>query len=162
MKLNDREFNDQPLVVYADANWAEDRTSRKSNTGFLFKLFGGIISWASKKQTCVSVSSREAEIVALSEAARKCTWLQESLVFLDEEQNEPTTIYEDNQPCITSVQSTSPTSRSNHIDTQYFHSRGLEAKGIIKIIYCPSESNLADILTKALGPQKTKSLVKMI
>lgn len=50
LKLNDQTLHDQQLLSYPNANWAEDRTSCKSNSGFLFKLFGGVVSWASKEQ----------------------------------------------------------------------------------------------------------------
>jgi hypothetical protein len=59
------------LIAYADANWAGDVTYRKSNSGYLFKLFGRKTSWTSRRQQCVSLSSTEAEYVALSEAVRK-------------------------------------------------------------------------------------------
>lgn len=110
----------------------------------------------------MSVSSTEADIVTLFEASRKCCWIRKLLNFLDEIQSRPTTIYEDNQACIGNVQSTSPSARSKHIDTQYFHTMDLEKKKIIKIVYCSSEMNLADILTKPLGPQRMMELVNMI
>lgn len=152
----------QELVRFANANWAEDRTSRKSNTGYVFLFFSGAISWTSKKQSCAPVSSTEAEIVALSEASRKCVLIRDLLDFLELPQNLPTTIYKDNQGCISNIRSSELPTRSKHIDTQYFYTRDLEEKGIIKIIFHPSESNVADILIKPLGSLKTSSLTKMI
>lgn len=81
-RLCSNSSNDEVFIGFADANWAEDRSSRKSNTGFLFKLFGGTISWTSKKRTCVCISSTEAEIVALSEAAWECVLIRKLLEFL--------------------------------------------------------------------------------
>lgn len=63
------------LVGYADANWAENRHDRKSNSGFVFKFNGGKISWLSKKQKCVSLSSCEAELIAFTEAVKEAIWL---------------------------------------------------------------------------------------
>lgn len=103
LKLSDSSQHQQDLVGYAEANWAEDRDSRKSNTGNIFKLLGGNISWVSKKQKCISVSSTKSEIVALSESSRECTWLRKLLEFFDEKQNYPTIIDEDNIECINNM-----------------------------------------------------------
>ena len=64
------------LVGYSDSDWAGDRADRKSTSGFVFTLNGGPVSYASKKQAVVALSSTEAEYVALSLAAREATWLR--------------------------------------------------------------------------------------
>lgn len=115
----------QELIGYADANWAEDRAARKSNTGYLFKLYGGTISWASKKQTHVSISSTEAEIVTLSEASRECVLNRKLLEFFDHPQRSATIIFDDNRGCISNIRAPGPNPGSKHIDTQYFHTRDL-------------------------------------
>lgn len=56
------------LIGYADADWAGDASSRKSTTGYVFCYANGAVSWASRKQACVTLSSMESEYVALSEA----------------------------------------------------------------------------------------------
>lgn len=152
LRLSSSSSNVQEFFGYADANWAEDQASRKSNTGYLFKSFNGTISWASKKQTCVSVSLTEAEIVSLSEASRECVLIRKLLEFLDHPQNSATIIFEDNQGCLSNIHAPGLNPRSKHIDTQYFYTRDLEEKGIIKATYCPTDVNQADILTKPLGP----------
>jgi hypothetical protein len=67
--------DDNILIGYVDADWVGDVTDRKSNSGYLFRLFGGSISWSSRKQQCVSLSSTEAECVALSEACQEGVWI---------------------------------------------------------------------------------------
>lgn len=84
------------IIDFSDADWAESRKDRKSNSGFVFKFNGGIVSWASRKQSCVSVSTTEVEFIALAEATRECIWLRRILADLDEIQT-VTTIFEDNQ-----------------------------------------------------------------
>ena len=64
------------LVGYSDSDWAGDHADRKSTSGFVFMLNGGPISYASRKQAVVALSSTEAEYVALSLAAREATWLR--------------------------------------------------------------------------------------
>ncbi|KAG5872584.1 hypothetical protein JTB14_035564 [Gonioctena quinquepunctata] len=61
----------EPLIGYADADWAEDSLDRKSNSGYIFKMNGGTISWASRKQTVVAISTAESEFVALTEASQE-------------------------------------------------------------------------------------------
>jgi Reverse transcriptase (RNA-dependent DNA polymerase) len=59
------------IHAYSDANWAEDKVDRKSNSGYFCSLFGGAISWKCRKQDVVSLSSTEAEFIALSETCKK-------------------------------------------------------------------------------------------
>lgn len=59
--------DNESLIGFADANWAESRIDRKSNSGYVFRLFNGTISWSCKKRTCIALSSTEAEYIALSE-----------------------------------------------------------------------------------------------
>lgn len=153
---------EQGLIVYADANWAEDRENRKSNTGYVVKIFGGTVSWTCKKQDCVSTSSTEAEIIALSEASKECVAIRNILKFLNEERDGPTTIFEDNQSCINNIHSVGKSPQTKHIDSKYLYTKELIKNGIVNVIYCPSAENLADILTKALGPQKTRALALKI
>lgn len=87
------------LVGYSDADWAGDANDRKSCSGFLFGLGRATVSWTSRKQSCVTMSTMEAEYVALSEAAQEAVWLRGLLKELNEEQTKPTVIFEDNRSC---------------------------------------------------------------
>ena len=64
-------------IGYSDTDWAGDTLDRKSTSGYIFMLSGGPISWSSKKQKCVALSTAEAEYVALSESAQECLWLRQ-------------------------------------------------------------------------------------
>lgn len=150
------------LVGYSDADWSGDTVDRKSNTGYLFQIGGATICWASRKQTSVALSSMEAEYVALSEACRELLWLRKLLEDFGFKQQGPTTVFEDNISCIdfTSVDRTSR--RSKHIDTRKFFAKDLSDKGLVSISYCPSESMVADILTKPLGSVKQQQFATMM
>lgn len=63
-------------VGYSDADWGGSLDDRKSTSGYLFGCGGGAVSWQSKKQTCVALSTAEAEYVALSAASQESVWLQ--------------------------------------------------------------------------------------
>ena len=93
--------NDQiQLIGYGDADWGGNLDGRKSQSGYLFSICGGIISWASKKQTTVALSSMEAEYVSASLATQEAIWLRSLLADLKFVQGKPTIIFEDNQGAI--------------------------------------------------------------
>ena len=90
------------LTGYSDADWAGDTEDRKSTSGYVFMMSGSAVSWRSKKQSSVALSTAEAEYVALSCAAQEAMWLRQlfSNLLQDYKLSEPTTIYEDNQSAI--------------------------------------------------------------
>ncbi|XP_035212002.1 secreted RxLR effector protein 161-like [Stegodyphus dumicola] len=63
------------LTAYSDADWANDRTTRKSISGYIFKLLNNCISWSSKRQNCIALSSTEAEYIAAANTAQEAQWL---------------------------------------------------------------------------------------
>ena len=71
------------LEGYVDSDWAGDPESRRSTSGFIFKLGTGSVSWRSGKQPIVACSTTEAEYIALSEAVREASWLRSLLKELD-------------------------------------------------------------------------------
>lgn len=82
------EGGDLIIKGYSDSDWAGDHATRKSTSGFIFMLNDGPVSWCSKRQATVALSSTEAEYVALTFAANEATWLRLLLIeigLLDEE-----------------------------------------------------------------------------
>lgn len=152
----------QSLTGYSDADWAGDVGSRRSTSGILFKFGGGCIMWASRRQVCVSLSSMEAEYVALSETCQEALWLRRLLRDLGETQNQPTAIMEDNQGCLAFVRSERVSRRSKHIETKERFIQELCARGEVRLEYCPTDRMQADILTKPLGPVKHLELCKLL
>jgi hypothetical protein len=84
------------LKGYADADWGGDKNTRRSTTGYLFTLAGAAISWCSKRQVTVALSSAEAEYMAVSWAAQEAIHLRGLLEDLGLPQEGPTVIYQDN------------------------------------------------------------------
>uniref|UniRef100_A0A1Y1NIJ3 Reverse transcriptase Ty1/copia-type domain-containing protein n=1 Tax=Photinus pyralis TaxID=7054 RepID=A0A1Y1NIJ3_PHOPY len=159
LRLSNR-GDDSGLVGYADADWAECRNDRKSNSGFLFKFCGGTISWACRKQTCVSLSTAEAEFVALSEASQEAIWIQRLLHDLDEDvQN--IQLNEDNQSCLKMLHTEKFSNRTKHIDTKYNFVKDLYQSGVIQFMYCPSEIMAADLLTKPVARVRVQQLRRL-
>lgn len=156
-------YDEQTMFYgYCDADWAEDVSDRKSNTGYLFKLFGGTISWCSRKQTCVALSSTEAEYVALAESCQELKWLQMLLEDFHELVQKPTVIHEDNQSCIKIVNGEKISSRTKHIDIKYHFVRDINLNGDAVIKYCPTADMVADVLTKPLANVKMKNIVPLL
>ena len=63
-------------IGYSDTDWAGDLHDRKSTSGYVFQISGGAITWSSKKQTCVALSTAEAKYVALASAAQEAVWIR--------------------------------------------------------------------------------------
>ena len=137
------------LTGYSDADWAGDEATRKSMSGYIFKLGECTISWGSKKQSVVALSTTEAEYIALSLACQEAVWLRNLLTNVQLKQA-VTTIHEDNQGAITLSKNPTSHSRTKHIDIKYHYVRDLIARKEINVIYCPSNKMIADLFTKGL------------
>jgi len=149
------------LIGYSDSDWAGDLDDRKSVSGYMFKLCGAPISWRSKKQTLVALSTAEAEYVALSSATQEAVWLKQLLSELRIEQLKPTVLYEDNQSAIAMAQNAGFHGRTKHIDIRHHFVREKVNDGTIELKYCRSDQMLADMLTKGLSSTVFETLREM-
>lgn len=145
------------LIGFSDADWARDQDDCRSTTGNIFLLSGGAVSWLSKKQATVALSTAEAEYVALSQAAQESTWLKQLLSDLGMSDS-LTVILEDNQGAIAITKNPVNHSRTKHIDICYHYIRECVQNGQIQVQYCPTGGMKADILTKPLTRQKFEYL----
>lgn len=157
LRLSATKFDDL-LYAYTDANWAEDRLDRKSNTGYVIFVCGGAVSWCSKKQTCVALSSTEAEFIALSEGSMEVIWIRRLLEELGENLEQPTVVYEDNQSCLKLIENEKFSNRSKHIDTRKFFVKSHVNEKTVQCVYCPTEQMLADMMTKPLPASRIQRL----
>ncbi|CAG7821978.1 unnamed protein product, partial [Allacma fusca] len=146
------------LTGYSDSDYAGDKTERKSTSGQVFFLGKQLISWTSRKQPCVAMSSTEAEYIALASAAREAIWLRRFLNELGYHQDQPTTIFVDNQSTIKLAKNPELHSRTKHIDVRYHYTRTLVEAGEIQVEYTPTTSQKADGLTKALMKSKNGAM----
>ena len=87
-------------IGYFDADWAGDREDCKSTSGYMFHVSGAAISWRSKKQSCIALSTSEAEYTALASVVQEAIWMQQLLTDVRNPLREPTRIFEDNQSAI--------------------------------------------------------------
>lgn len=140
------------MSAFVDADFANSQTDRKSLTGFVIKTFGNVVFWRTKKQQTVSLSSAEAEYIALSSCITECIFVVQLLkdIFkFKEESVFPINVFEDNQSCI-KMASTLETKRTKHIDVRHHFIKDLVNKKEINLNYIPSNEQIADICTKAL------------
>jgi len=139
------------LVGYSDSDWGGCTTTRKSTTGYAFLLCGAAISWKTKLQPSVALSTCEAELMALSEAGREAIWLRcMSDELAQRFASDPVPINEDNQAARLLVQDRRFSERTKHVALRHFFVREEVGNGTIIVPYCPTHLMIADILTKAL------------
>jgi hypothetical protein len=152
------------LLGYSDADYAGDAKDRHSTTGHLFLLNKGPISWTLVKQRCMATSTTESEYIALAEAGKQSQWLWALLRELQCEEllgdSLAVPLLSDNQPCITIAQDPTSHNRTKHIDVRYHYIRQLAVYGKVTIDYIPTESMLADILTKPLAVTAFKRCIQ--
>ena len=142
------------MECYVDADWAGDEDDRKSHSGFLLKFGGGLVDWGTRKQSCVALSSTEAEFIALADGCQQLMWYRKLLNDLQQSQPSPIVIWEDNQSCIKIVESERLERRSKHIDTKYAYAKDLHQQRVIELRYMPTERMEADLMTKPLDRVK--------
>jgi len=138
------------LAGYTDSDWAGSVSDRKSTSGCCFGLGSAAVSWFSRKQKSVALSSSEAEYMAASLACCEAVWLRKMLFSLFGDCLDPTVIYCDNQSCIKLTENPVFHDRSKHIDIRYHSIRDYVQRGIVKLEFVSTDEQVADILTKAL------------
>lgn len=149
----------EKLTGYVDADWASNELDRRSTTGCLFKLFENCtVTWITRRQNSVAVSSTEAEYMAVFEAVKEVLWIKSLLNSINVNMSEPITLYEDNQSCIAMANNPVGHKRSKHIDIKYHFIREQVEKNIVCLKYLPSGHQEADLLTKSLPPHQFREL----
>jgi hypothetical protein len=138
------------LSGYSDANWGNDLDSRRSTSGYIFLVSGGVVSWSSKRQATVALSSTEAEYMALTQATKEAIWLRTFLNELGFHSNDATTIFEDNQSAIALAKNPVHHARTKHIDIRHHYIREKLESGDIRLEYIHTSDMVADALTKPL------------
>ena len=146
------------LVEYCDADWADDVNDRRSTTGYAFILGDGVISWTSKRQLIVALSTTEAEYLAASHCTKEVIWLRQLLNDVRCKYDEGTLIMCNNQGAIALAKNPMYHTRTKHIEVQHHFFREKVARGAIILEYYLTEEMLADVLTKALARESYERL----
>lgn len=150
-----------PVLGYADADFANDQNDRKSVSGYAFLVYGNLVAWSTKRQQTVSLSSTEAELIALSAAVKEGLWLTNLLTDLEIECI-PFIIREDNIPCIKCAEEPRSNQRMKHLDVKYMFIRETIRTGKLQLQYIPTGEQPADAFTKGLSKKQHRLLFERL
>ena len=140
------------LEVFADADYASKATDRWSVSGGVIMCGGASVCWFSRTQECVTLSTSEAEYVALGDAVKKLLFFRQIWRFMLPSKVMPCfPVFEDNQGAVQLAENPITNSNSKHIDVRHHFLRELVRQRDIKVVQVPSKFQHADILTKALA-----------
>ena len=148
---------------FADSDWAMC-DSRKSVSGYVIECGGGPLSWSSKQQAIVALSSCEAEYISCTHCARQIIWLRSLFNELGYAQTQPSILYCDNQGTVACTHDPHSHSRMKHIDIRQHFVRACVNDRIIDVHHIPGTQNPADLFTKSLDHiihQKWLSLTRL-
>ena len=148
------------LIGYADSDWAGSVDDMKSTSGYVFSIGSGAICWNARKQDVVAQSTAEAEYISMAAAANQAIWLSKVLADLGHKQSSPTELYCDNKSAIAIAQNPVQHGRTKHINVKFHALREAEKNLFIKILHCPTEVQLADLMTKGL-PRSRLEMLRM-
>ena len=149
------------LFGFCDSDWAGEE-DRKSVSGHCWFLGPYLVDWSSKKQSCVALSSTEAEYVALSACIQSGIALHSASLQLGLPIDRPTMVGCDNEGAVSLATNTSHHSRAKHIDIKYHFIRSHMSSGSFDVVHVPSRENCADVLTKPLTYDLHSRCCKML
>jgi len=149
------------LQGFSDADLGGDLDGRKSTTGYIFTLGDTAISWKSKLQGRVSLSTTEAEYIAISKTTKEMIWLKNLLKELGKGQDEPS-LFSDSQSAICLAKNPILHSRCKHIELKYHFIRNLINDGDLILLKIPGAENPADMLTKTVTTTKLRLCIALI
>ena len=148
-------------VGYSDSDFAGCDETRRSTGAYAFFVCGGLVTWKSKRQALVTLSTAEAEYVALSEAAKEAIWIKRLITELQGSCG-GATLREDNQAAIRIAENPELHARTKHIDVRYHWIRDVIQSKEVKMEYCPTRDNVADALTKPLPRVGLQRLIPLL
>ena len=138
------------ISACTDSDWASDNSACSSQTSYFINLAKGLISWTSRAQKTIALSSTEAEYMALSDCSHQVVWMHTLLGELSYDLK-PIPICRDNQGSIFISSNPITEKHSKHIDIQYHYIREVIARKLAEVYFIDGDNNPADLLTKILG-----------
>ena len=156
--------DDLIISGYIDASFQTDKDDFRSQSGYVFCLNGGAVSWKSSKQATVADSTTEAEYIAASDAAKEAVWIKKFISDLGVVPSiiNPVDVYCDNNGAIAQAKEPRSHQRSKHILRRYHLIREIIDRGDVKICKVSTDDNVADPLTKSLPQAKHDHHIRSI
>ncbi|XP_062118705.1 secreted RxLR effector protein 161-like [Humulus lupulus] len=142
------------IVGYCDVDYAGDHDTRRSTTGYVFKLGSGVVSWYSKRQPTVSLSTIEAKYRAAAMAAKESTWLMQLMKDLHQSTDNAMSLYFDNHYVIRLAENLVFHARTKHVEVHYHFLREKVLQEEIEMRQINTDDQVADIFTKGLSTIK--------
>lgn len=147
---------------FVDADYGGFADTRRSTSGELYLMAGGLVAWGAHQERTVALSTAEAEYMAGARGARQLEWIYSFMSELNLAQPRPAILRCDNQAAIALAQSSKGHSRVKHIDIRHHYIRERVEDGDLEITHIPGSENIADIMTKPLpSPRHHYLIVKM-
>lgn len=150
------------LLAFTDSGYADDLDDKRSTSGYVFIIGSGAVSWSSKKQPVVTLSTTEAEYIAAALCACQCIWLKRILGKIGVEENGGTIIQCDNSSAIQLSKNPVFHGKSKHIHVRFHFLRDLVNDGVVELRYCNSQEQVADLMTKPLKLEQFEKLRSML
>jgi len=147
------------ICAYSDADWANSKVDRKSVTGWVAKVNGDPVSWTSKKQRTVALSTCEAELYAKAAAIQEVLWLRGLMKELGLHTQTGSTVHGDNQSAIAVAKNGVKGERTKHVDVKYHFVTEAVEHGDVQLQWVSTHLQEADIFTKALPAQAFQKLM---
>lgn len=147
---------DDLITILCDADFGGNKDNGKSTTGYMVKVGSGVVSWCSKLQPIVTLSSTEAEFVAANAAGKEICAIRSLLNELGYQVASPTIMWVDNQSSIQVAKNPEHHGRMKHLDRSYYWLRDKVTHQVLMPMYIPTEDNAADMLTKSLVKPKVE------
>ncbi|KAL7278649.1 hypothetical protein ACG7TL_007650 [Trametes sanguinea] len=154
--------SDELFTSYTDADHAGCPDTGRSTSGYVIKMGTGAISWSSRLQSIVALSTTEAEFVAAVSAGQEVLWLRNLLTEFGFDVSAASRLRIDNLSALSVAKNPEHHGRMKHLDLRFYWLRDEVAKGRIEIEHLRTSDMPADILTKSLAKPKVLEMVKML
>jgi len=138
-------------LAYVDANYGGCRDTRRSTSGYVFTMAGGAVTWSSKRQATVALSTVEAEYVAMSRCAQQMIWMHTWLDEVEIAHVTPGVIRGDSRGAIALAKTTKDHGKIKHINIRHHYLRELVKSESVIFEQIASADNITDLFTKPLA-----------
>ncbi len=141
------------INAFCDSDWGGDSDDRKSTSGYCVFINNNLVSWNTRKQQTVALSSAEAELMAMTEVRKEVIWCYHLLTEMHVKVKLPIKLYVDNRSTINIAKNNTDHSRTKHIEIRHHAIKEDIKNNMIELVWVSTEQQIADIFTKNLGPK---------